>query len=415
MSDSDCSDFCVVPWTHAYVGVGGHRKLCTISQEKGNQQKLSLEEFWNGAEMKEVRLKMLKGERLQQCRLCWDKNNFLNPYKNYFNKFLFPNLVDEIREKTASDGSPTMPARSFDYRYSNDCNYSCRICHPDYSNRLEKEYQKEKVVYKSDNLEGLSEFKDSVKQEFLNEVRKGSVEEIYWVGGEPLFWPYHWEVMQEIVELGHSSQIYCRYNTNLSLLKFKGVHLIDDLLPHFKGFRIQASLDGVGQAGEYIRTGLNWQRWQKNFLEIHNFCKVRTNAQIYIDMTVTLPGIVHLKEMMEFTQKYEITVLPKLILPSQPDVVLSPLSLPRALLDQLIDRVQKEIKPFVSFDNVSIFRLLTQIKEQPNFEESFPDQYQEQFDQGRQKLLAMEAWRQDSVTLSDLYQKIPELQEWWQS
>jgi sulfatase maturation enzyme AslB (radical SAM superfamily) len=48
-------------------------------------------------------------------------------------------------------------------------------------------------------------------------VEQHRVEEVYWVGGEPLMYEQHWRYMKRIVELGDGNRVYARYNTNLSL------------------------------------------------------------------------------------------------------------------------------------------------------------------------------------------------------
>ena len=44
--------------------------------------------------------------------------------------------------------------------------------------------------------------KDIVEQEFSDAVEEHRIEEIYWVGGEPLMYEQHWKYMQRIIELG---------------------------------------------------------------------------------------------------------------------------------------------------------------------------------------------------------------------
>ena len=77
--------FCAAPWTHTYVSPQGERRLCCASREEASFQKqyidsgtaegkfepVSLEEHWNSDYMKDIRKRMLNGEKLSQCCLLY--------------------------------------------------------------------------------------------------------------------------------------------------------------------------------------------------------------------------------------------------------------------------------------------------------------------------------------------------------
>jgi hypothetical protein len=49
----------------------------------------------------------------------------------------------------------------------------------------------------------ISKFQDTqIEAEFAAAVEQHRVEEVYWVGGEPLMYEQHWRYMQRIIELG---------------------------------------------------------------------------------------------------------------------------------------------------------------------------------------------------------------------
>jgi hypothetical protein len=77
-------------------------------------------------------------------------------------------------------------------------------------------------------------------------VEQHRVEEVYWVGGEPLMYEQHWRYMKRIVELGDGPRVYARYNTNLSRVDYRGVNLYRDILSGLRDWQICASLDGTG-------------------------------------------------------------------------------------------------------------------------------------------------------------------------
>ena len=126
--------------------------------------------------------------------------------------------------------------------------------------------------------------------ELWQAVKDQTIEEIYWVGGEPLMWDTHWEVMKELVDSGHSKNVTVRYNTNLSVIEKNGIRLYD-LLPHFKSVNLCASIDGTGENVEYVRTGISWDKWLSNFEQGLFLKDIFGNDAIVFDVTLTTPGL----------------------------------------------------------------------------------------------------------------------------
>ena len=104
-----------------------------------------------------------------------------------------------------------------------------------------------------------------VEPEFKDAISNGIIEEIYWVGGEPLMYEIHWWALEEMINNGSAKNCYLRYNSNLSRIKYKGIDLYQDLLVHFRDWQICASIDATGEIGEWIRDGLNYEQWLQNF------------------------------------------------------------------------------------------------------------------------------------------------------
>ena len=92
-------------------------------------------------------------------------------------------------------------------------------------------------------------------------------------------WDMHWKAMERIIELGFADEVYVRYNTNLSRTEFrKGSNLFDLIKLQFNDWQVCASIDGIGETGEYIRDGLNYEQWLRNFKEGLSVCnKCKTN------------------------------------------------------------------------------------------------------------------------------------------
>jgi hypothetical protein len=238
-------------------------------------------------------------------------------------------------------------------------------------------------------------------------VEQHRVEEIYWVGGEPLMYEQHWRYMQRIIELGDGGRVYARYNTNLSRVHYRGVDLYSDILDHIRDWQVCASIDGTGAIGEYIRTGLDYGQFRANFEA--GLKHQRHRRQMRLDFTLTLPGMFEVEAMQALAQEYDVDLLTKVIFSFSPDIILSPLALPRDLLepwiDQLLDKSPLD----------SMRQLLLQLKQRPTFAEQWPDTYPAALAKGKQRVLKLESVRQDQLTLAHILQQDQKIYDWYQN
>lgn len=423
-------NFCMAPWTHTYLSPQTERRLCCASREpaqnfeqyidtasgSGTYQPLTLDEWWNGDHVRRIRRQMMAGELPPECEVCDKKLLNTDVYRDYF-WHLFKHHYDRVWETTEPDGSTSMQPISWDYRFSNLCNFKCRTCGDMLSSAWESEQRQHNMInwdnpknnwMRPEIKSDIIAFQQStVEQEFADAVEQHRVEEIYWVGGEPLMYEQHWRYMNRIIELGDGPNLYARYNTNLSRVEYRGINLYKDILTQIRDYQICASLDGTGRIGEYIRTGLNYGEWYTNFmrgLEI-----MRNKRQWRIDFTLTLPGLFEVERIQELASKLGVDILAKTIFTFSPDIVLSPLALPRELLDRQVDLLTNSVK------SPALRDVLLQLKQRPTMQEQWPDEYWAGMSEGKRRILKLEQIRNDSFTMADILQRDREIYEWWQS
>jgi hypothetical protein len=377
--------FCMAPWTHTYLSPQTERRLCCASREPaqsfkqyidtGNEaseyKPLTLKEHWNSEHMKSVRLRMMAGEELSECEVCDHKLLNTNVYRSYWNQ-LFKDRVDEAYATTDDKGATTMQTISFDYRFNNLCNFKCRMCGDMLSSSWEAEsrkhnrWNKESQPWMASPLrEQIIKFQDTqVVQEFVDAIETKTIKEIYWCGGEPLMWDMHWKAMQRIIELGFAKEVYVRYNTNLSRTSFKGTKLFD-LLPQFQDWQICSSLDGTGEVGEYIRDGLNYEQWLRNFKE--GMVVAKTSREMRLDYTITMPGLLELKNMFDLSRELDTEILTKVMFTFSNDEVLSPLALPKELLHTIIDEALAYMEPLATRKQKALIDVIKNLKNRETF------------------------------------------------
>jgi hypothetical protein len=417
---------CLAPWTHTYLSPQTERRMCCASREPaqnfeqyidtksgtGKYIPLTLEEHWNGEHMKSVRRRMMAGETLPECAVCNEQLLNTDVYRSYFNR-MFGHKQDEIWLTTEADGTTTMKPISWDYRFSNLCNFKCRMCGDMLSSSWESEQRTNNMIDWSNSKnnwmkpavrEEISKFQDTqIEKEFSDAVEEHRVEEVYWVGGEPLMYEQHWRYMKRIVELGDGPRVYARYNTNLSRVNYRGINLYRDVLEHLRDWQICASLDGTGTTGEYIRTGLDYAAWLENFKQGLEYAKNR--RQMRIDFTLTLPGLFEVANIARLADELSVDILAKVVFSFSPDIILSPLSLPRALLDRKID----ELLPRT---HGALHDVLAQLKNRPTFEEQWPDTFAKELAKGKRRVLQLEAIR-GGMTLQHILALDAEILEWY--
>ena len=417
----------MAPWTHTYLSPQTERRLCCASREPaqnfeqyidtkagtGTYIPITLEQHWNGEHMKSVRRRMMAGETLPECEVCNDKLLNTDVYRSYFNS-LFGHKYLQAVETTDETGYTTMEPISWDYRFSNLCNFKCRMCGDMLSSAWETEQKQHDMVNWQDPKNSwmrpevknqIEHFQSTqVEQEFAQAVEDHRVEEVYWVGGEPLMYEQHWKYMQRIIELGDGKNVYARYNTNLSRVTYRGCDLYSDILSGLRDWQICASIDGTGTIGEYVRTGLNYKEWLENFKQ--GVSRATHRRQMRLDFTLTLPGMFEVVPIIKLARELGVDILAKVVFSFSPDIALSPLALPKSILHKWVD----ELLP----DTHGAMRdVLVQLQSRPTFEQQWPNEYKQGLAKGKARVLQLESIRTQSTTMDEILSKRPDVYEWW--
>jgi hypothetical protein len=125
-----------------------------------------------------------------------------------------------------------------------------------------------------------------------------------------------------------------------------------------------------------------------------------------LDFTLTLPGMFETGAMEKLSQTYGVQLLAKVIFSFSPDIIMSPLALPRSILDPWID----ELAGRSAGDMRDV---LLQLKNRPTFEEQWPDTYRAGIAKGKARVLQLESIRTQSITMAEILAQRPAVLEWW--
>ena len=426
--------FCMAPWTHTYLSPQMERRLCCSSREDSktfNQyidlnktsQPFSpdtLEKHWNSEHLKKIRVDLMQGKEIPQCQVCNGKLLSVATYRSHFNK-LYEEQIDEAFDSTRDDGHTNMKVTSWDYRFNNLCNFKCRMCGDMLSSSWEAENKETgdwnpenpaQMWMRKDIKAEIDKFHDQhIIKEFKDAVESKSIKEIYWCGGEPLMWKIHWESMKRIIELGYHDSVSIRYNSNMSRINFYGMNLFDDILSKFKYWNILASIDGAGEVGEYVRTGLKWDEWVANMKYARKFMKNRRDLRI--DLTMTMPGMVGLTDMIDAAEDIDIDILAKRVFGFDPTNLWSPMCIPRKILDRIVDDCLTENKKRFT-KHIYFYTALQDIKQKPTYDETYSkNEYEDGLRKGKQTVERLDRIR--NTDIKKILARDEELLEWWKS
>ena len=406
--------FCMAPWTHTYLSPQSERRLCCASREKASWASqyidsekadknseytpISLEQHWNSPYMMDIRKSLLAGEEISQCQVCNHKLLNIYTYRDYFTKNLFVNKIDEVFEKTNDDGYTEMKPISFDYRISNLCNFKCRMCGDQLSSSWEAEnrmlgyYDNGAEAWATKEFKPIIEKfqKEVAEKELWDAVYEGRIEEIYWVGGEPLMFEIHWDIMKYLVDSGHSKNVTVRYNTNLSRTSFKGTNLYD-LLPHFKKVNVSASIDGTDKIVEYIRHGIKWETWLDNFKKGLFLNELYGDDGMVLDITITSPGLFSMKDLFDLALELNVKSYIKKTFAFDSSIIISPSMIPKT-------KIYIE-----SLENLKITN---------TFEEIY-DNSLDGIAEGKKRMILIDRLRNNEGVLDSIFSKNTDLINWW--
>jgi hypothetical protein len=431
--------FCMAPWTHTYLSPQSERRLCCASREKANwatqyldsesadqnsiYKPISLEEHWNSPYMMDIRKRLMAGEEISQCQVCNNKILNLHIYRDYFTKTLFSSKIDEAFQKTRDDGYTEMRPISFDYRITNLCNFKCRMCGDQLSssweneNRILGKYDDGRTEWANEkNKKVIENFqKEVAESELWETVNNKTIEEIYWVGGEPLIWPIHWEVMQKLVNDEHAKNVTIRYNTNLSIIKYKD-HYLYDYLNNFKSVQICASIDGTGEIVEYIRHGIKWEKWLENFKAGLFLNKKYHQYSMAFDLTLTSPGLFSIKDLIDLSIELDVHTLIKTTYSFNNYIIMSPMMIPREILNPILDDIIEYAKnKAIKYPKINNYVICFEdIKNKKTFDEEYPD-WEEGIMIGKQNLYNIDKYRNNLGKIEKIFSNYKPLLNWWNS
>ena len=300
--------FCVLPWIHLSSRPDGKMRTCCTSnassvQSSDSSKKIgggevgvvknddgipanfnhtSLEEAWNSSYMRNVRKKMLAGEKPDSCLKCYKEEDAGHLSKRNWETEYWSHRydIDKLIKDTSTDGTIPTKIRYIDLRMGSKCQLACVMCSPHDSSGWITDWQSIYPKIENKKLKNTSQWKNKGQvhgasynwhknnpkfwKELMEQVP--NMYQLYFAGGESLIIDEHYDLLEECIKRNYAKNIELRYNSNAVEWRED----LFDLWKEFKRVRFHYSIDAHGEQNDYIRFPSNWSHQEKVFHLLDN-------------------------------------------------------------------------------------------------------------------------------------------------
>ena len=406
--------YCPLAWTHSFINQDGSYQVCCSSEEfdnfiRNNQnEKMYIQEghtssdVMNSNFMKELRLKMLNGQWPSLCERCRLTEELGGTSRRQVEIRSFENQNQNFIESTAPDGHIKTPVTSLDYRLGNLCNLQCRMCNPRSTKLWIKEWNQLKPKDEQFSPETMDSYN---KYDWINspkliedfKQKAKNLTHIHFAGGEPLLAPQMSAILETCIASKNAANITITYNTNLTILPQK----ILNLWKHFKGVKILASIDAIGELNNYIRHFSQWDKIDQNLKFIEKNHQKYKIEECMLSVTVQALNVLRLNEIYEYLEQFNFLVpVPNLINLHVPQYYQTKILPPKVKflasqrLKNIKERYENKIPSYYKYLTDNISHIIEFMNSENHFQKDLFYQFlkfQTQFDHKKK------------ITLSDAY------------
>ena len=284
--------FCIMAHRGFYVQPNKDVKPCCVFGDFDEpvlyDETKTFDELYTTPQFKDLRNKLDNGKVHSGCEGCF---NGRTSFREDMNKLFLVTDLNVLQSFLENNNQSEFEIHYLDLRHSNLCNFKCTMCGDTYSSQWSIENQKlgEKVNTSPTvpSNTWLSPVKDQIK----------NMKIVYFGGGEPLILKETYELIKELQY--RQDEVRLLFNTNLSTLSYKQDNIVD-LVKDFKEVDFMVSCDGLGEIGEYQRTGFETSKFLNNVTELYQTIKTRTNISLAVTFAISPLNVFKLQETYEY-------------------------------------------------------------------------------------------------------------------
>ena len=255
-----------------------------------------ISEVWNSKHIQDIRKRLLNGEQIQECNVCWNvenaekdygghnapKSTRLDSIQSYMeDDGIFSWLRESIEknmQSTLEDGWVDETLKSLELRLGNHCNLKCNMCWGYSSSRINSErlhllQSKDKDMpswlfdmwYPSEYDISKINMMWHEDPKFLENFKKvaSKLKRLYVTGGEPSIIEANTKIINHLIDIGNK-ECHVSFTTNLITWNLD----LYEKLEFFDRSEVQVSMDGYRKSQEYIRYGSDWRTVSDNFKKL---------------------------------------------------------------------------------------------------------------------------------------------------
>jgi len=265
-------------------------------------------DYWNTEYYKNVRKKLMRGQRPAECMVCYKEEasgyRSKRQWENdeWQEKISFEDVLAGVKE----DGTAPFNIQYADMKLGNRCDLACLMCNPADSSLWIPDYNKLMKSDISQDTKDTIEWRkgqgklnwyktDSVFWEDLKN-RLDTIKNFYIIGGEPTINPEFKDFLEMCVKSGHSDHINLRFNTN----GHTTTEELDRLYTCFKTCLIHLSMDGIEEYHDLIRYPSNWK---KQLDKLEYWDNTADNITVTIDVTASVLNVMHIPDFIKWKAK----------------------------------------------------------------------------------------------------------------
>ena len=327
--DAVSPTFCMAKWKHTTIHLlNGTTHSCYLPPV----HPIPLDEIakdpsalHNTSHKKQQRKQMLEGKRPKECSMCWAIEDL--PQGHVSDRILRGSeswttpYFDEVK-RLPWDGN-ILPSY-LEVSFSSICNLKCSYCSPHVSTKWHEEIKQHgpyQLTYPYQDTKGLAKaglmpIEDEDNNPYIDAFWKWWPElysrlKVFRItGGEPLLSKHTFKVL-DWIEQNPNKDLELDINSNLSVPDgvfdrfIERVELISKA-SKLRRFSIHTSLDSFGNQAEYIRNGLNFEKFQKN---VYQFLERVPNGDLSFMSTFNALSVTNYKPfldwMIELRSKYQ--------------------------------------------------------------------------------------------------------------
>lgn len=263
------NNICVLPFNSISVDATGVLRPCCSSGgdaffNTNVNDNVNSFQILNNPDVVNLRQQFIAGEKPDACRRCWHMESIgTDSFRNISNNKSYglkDNKVIQIKPEVDFSG-----LQFLDITLGNKCNLACRMCHPNSSSLVAKQWE---VLGKIEPNKFNLDFDRTTRNKFLEIIdRAENLDTIYMLGGEPLVNEFHDEILEYLIKTGRAKNITVQYNTNLNV----DLDRYLEMWSHFKLIDLGISIDGSYETYEYIRWPGRWKKVWNNLLEVSRY------------------------------------------------------------------------------------------------------------------------------------------------